>query len=70
MCVCGLFACAYTLGDLIDSLIENIFVESAQNLTGEISGQAESLACNSHIHTHDTHAHTHTYTHALSLCFL
>ena len=27
---------------------EGFFVESAQNLTGEISGQAQSLACNGH----------------------
>ena len=31
--------------------------------SGEISGQAESLARNSH-----THTHAHTHTHTLTLC--
>ena len=48
-CTCDLFACAYTQGTSVYSLIWRTFVESAQNLTPQkISGCTQSLARNCH----------------------
>ena len=48
MCVRDLSACIYTQGTLVYSLIWRTFVESAQNLTGEIAGRVESLTHKGH----------------------
>ena len=44
-CLCDLFACVYTLGTLVYSLIWRAFVKSAQELTLE---KSQSLARNDH----------------------